>query len=140
MAFVEIYDRVSDVTADLRNLSTFNQLLRRSGVATEIGDAGPYTLLAPTNGAFDRLPDRTIGDLVKAGRRLHDTMAYHVVKGAYPEETVREMRVLRTLFGAPVSVVVTEDGGVYVGASLLIDPDIQAGNGIVHIVDSVLFP
>ncbi|HSK47056.1 MAG TPA: fasciclin domain-containing protein [Coriobacteriia bacterium] len=122
-----------------RDVSTFNNLVRRSGVIKRIDTDGPYTILAPTNAAFDLLPPGALGALVSDGQKLTAVMSYHVVKGEYRGEEIRNHDHLPTLLGDPLLVVAAEDG-VVVGGAGLEEIDITATNGLVHKIDAVMFP
>lgn len=133
------YATVGDLIADRADLTTFNNLLRRSRVIVEVDGEGPFTLLAPTNAAFDRLPQSSIGFLVDHPDRLHRAMAYHVVDGEYPTASVFEPASWPSLLDEPVSVLPAE-GGLVIGSALVVEPDLRADNGLVHVIDTVLLP
>ena len=122
-----------------RDLSTFNNLIRRSGVIKQIDMDGPYTIFAPTNAAFDLLPPGAIGALVSDLQKLTAVMSYHVVEGEYRGEDIRTQDHLPTLLGDPLLVVAAEEG-VVVGGAGLDEIDIPAINGLVHKIDAVMFP
>lgn len=130
---------VGDLLNEDPDLSTFNQLIRRSGVIKKLDEPGPFTVLAPTNAAFELLPRGAIGALVDDPRQLERTMSYHVVTGAYRGGSLREFDRLPTLYGQTVSIVVT-GAGVVVGGAGLEETDIPAANGLVHKVSNVMFP
>lgn len=131
------YSLVSEIVGERAELSTFNNLLRRSGVIVEVDRDGPYTLLAPTNDAFDRLPRGALGGLVDDADRLRRAMSHHVADGLFPTASVFESTTWPTLHGEPLFVMPAENGLV-VGSALVVEPDITADNGLVHIIDTVL--
>lgn len=133
------YATVGDLIADRVDLTTFNNLLRRSHVIAEVDGEGPFTLLAPTNAAFDRLPQSSIGFLVEHPDRLHRAMAHHVVDGEYPTAGVFEPMSWPSLLDEPISVMPAEKGLV-IGSALVVEPDLRADNGLVHVIDAVLLP
>lgn len=130
---------VADILDADPELSTFNNLVRRSGVIARLDGPGPYTVFAPTNAAFDVLPPNALGDLVEHPHRLEHVMSYHIARGGFRGGSIREFDRLPTLHGTDVSVVVTEQG-VVVGGAGLEDTDIPATNGLVHKISSVMFP
>lgn len=132
------YATVAELIEDRPELTTFNNLLRRSGVIAEISGRGPYTVLAPTNDAFDQLPEGSLGGLVADKDHLRRVMEHHVVAGEYSSASATHPTSWPTLLYDTVSVMPAENGPV-IGSALVIATDIFAGNGIVHIIDTVLF-
>lgn len=131
------YASVDELVEERAELTTFNNLLRRSGVIAEIDGDGPYTLLAPTNAAFDRLPEGALGGLVDDPDHLKRVMEHHVLDGEYPTPAAFEPTSWPTLLDEPLSVMPAENGLV-VGSALVVEPDLVADNGLVHIIDAVL--
>lgn len=131
------YSLVSEIVEERAELSTFNNLLRRSGVIADVERGGPYTLLAPTNDAFDRLPPGSLGALVGDSDRLRRLVSHHVVDGLYPTVSVYEPSSWPTLLDEPLSVLPAENGLV-IGSALVTEADLVADNGLVHVIDTVL--
>ncbi len=126
------------------NHTTLFRALRVSGLTDQASGKGPYTVFAPTNEAFDKLPAGTLDELLKpaAKARLVKMLAYHVVKGKLTLASLQDGQQLKTLAGGTLTVnkkgdtVAIVDGA---GNSATIDQaDIEATNGIVHSVDTVL--
>lgn len=128
---------VSDILGSEDDLSTFNQLIRRSGVIREIDGPGPFTLLAPTNAAFDLLPPGALGALVDEPQRLRAVMQYHVLTDEYRGEALAEFDRLPTLAGDYVSIVGAENA-VVVGGATVEDMNLEASNGLVHKLSNVM--
>jgi len=139
MAHAEEYGTVGEALADMPELSTFNHLVRRADVIVVLDKEGPYTVFAPTNAAFDRLPENAIGSMVNEPGRLEAVMRYHVVTGLHPLEGLLDGEELPTLAGLTLSVV-EADPGPWVGGSRVVRGDIPAANGRVHVIDAVMFP
>jgi uncharacterized surface protein with fasciclin (FAS1) repeats len=106
-----------------------------------LSNAGPFTVFAPTNEAFDRLPKGTVEDLLKPENKdkLADILQYHVLIGGYPEERFSDGSTLGTASGGSVKVSV-KDGKVVINDSATIIGTVEASNGLVHVVDAVLLP
>jgi uncharacterized surface protein with fasciclin (FAS1) repeats len=106
-----------------------------------LSNAGPFTVFAPTNEAFDRLPKGTVEDLLKPENKdkLADILQYHVLIGGYPEERFSDGSTLGTASGGSVKVSV-KDGKVVINDSATIIGTVEASNGLVHMVDAVLLP
>jgi hypothetical protein len=102
---------------------------------------GPFTVFAPTDDAFGRLPDGTVESLLKEENlpRLAEILQYHVVAGRVYADQALEAQRAQTLSGAPISIRVA-NGGVQVNDSRVTATDIQASNGVVHVIDAVLLP
>jgi uncharacterized surface protein with fasciclin (FAS1) repeats len=139
MAAPVMPDRVTDIVRDTPELSTFDQLLRRSKVIAEIDTDEPFTIFAPTNEAFEKLPPNTIGALIDDPPELHETVLFHVVSGLYPEAELRLESSVMTLAGVHV-LIEKMDYRTYVGGALIEESDIEAENGFVHLIDTVMFP
>ena len=106
-----------------------------------LSNAGPFTVFAPTNEAFDKLPKGTVEDLLKPENKdkLADILQYHVLVGGYREDMLTDGRTLGTASGGSVKIAV-KDGKVVINDSATIIGTVQASNGLVHVVDSVLLP
>ncbi|MAO16884.1 fasciclin domain-containing protein [Muricauda ruestringensis] len=103
-------------------------------------NAGPLMVFAPTNTAFDALPEETLNDLLKAENKdaLSNILKYHVTPGNYSKDFLKNFKKLGQANNQDVFVEVKDDD-VYVGGAKIIG-SISAGNGIVHIVDKVILP
>ncbi len=139
MATTVMPDRVTDIVRDRPDVSTFNQLLRRSKVIAEIDNDRPYTIFAPANDAFEKLPPNTLGALVADPQALHEAILFHVCEGIFPEDELREETSIMTLAGVRV-LVEAMNYRTYVGGAMIVEGDIAAENGFVHLTDTVLFP
>lgn len=103
-------------------------------------NAGPLMVFAPTNAAFDALPEGTVEDLLKPENKdaLSNILTYHVTPGNYSKDFLKKFKKLGQANNQNVAVEVKGDD-VYVGGALIV-ASIPAGNGIVHVVDKVLLP
>jgi uncharacterized surface protein with fasciclin (FAS1) repeats len=131
------YTHVSELVEERADLTTFNNLLRRSGVIKDVDRGGPYTILAPTNDAFDRLPEGALGALVDDSERFRQVIDHHIVDGLYPTASAFEPTYWPTLRGGSISLMPAENTLV-VGSAQVIERDLPADNGMVHIIDTVL--
>ena len=106
-----------------------------------LSNAGPFTVFAPTNEAFDKLPKGTVEDLLKPENKdkLADILQYHVLIGGYPSERFTDGSTLGTASGGSVKISV-KDGKVVINDSATIIGTVEASNGLVHVVDAVLLP
>jgi uncharacterized surface protein with fasciclin (FAS1) repeats len=106
-----------------------------------VSNAGPFTVFAPTNAAFDKLPPGTVETLVKPENKdkLRDILEYHVAVSTYKPEMLKEGMSLGMANGGNVKIT-NRDGKITINGSSTIIATIPATNGIVHVVDGVLLP
>jgi uncharacterized surface protein with fasciclin (FAS1) repeats len=103
---------------------------------------GPYTVFAPTDAAFKKVPKATLAKLANDKALLRSVLLYHVVKGKVPASTVVMMngKNVKTVNGASVRITV-RGGKVYLnGSTRVTKTDVMASNGVIHVVDKVLMP
>ncbi|BAM03222.1 fasciclin domain-containing protein [Phycisphaera mikurensis] len=112
-----------------------------AGLVETLKSEGPYTLLAPTDAAFAKLPAGAIADLLKPENKekLKSVLLYHVVDGKALAEDVSGMSEVETLEGSMVEVS-TEDGKVMLNDATVEAADVMASNGVIHVIDTVLMP
>ena len=119
--------------------------LLAAAAAADLVDAltgkGPLTVFAPTDEAFAKLPEGTVASLLKPENKgkLKDILLYHVVPGRIFSEQVVNLRSLKTLQGTAVNVTL-EGGAVQINQSAVLKTDIDATNGVIHVIDQVLLP
>ncbi len=129
---------VADTIAAKPELSTLSSLVVKAGLTDTLKGAGPFTVFAPTNAAFAKVPAKTMDDLGKDPAKLKAVLTYHVVPGKVMAADVKNGNA-KTVNGASLALskagdfVTVEDGMVQTA-------DLTATNGVVHVVDSVLIP
>ncbi len=112
--------------------------LEAADLAETLQGDGPFTVFAPTDDAFAALPDGTVEALLNDIPALTDILLYHVVAGQVPSSDVAGLSSAETLLGQPV-VVSTADG-VRINDAQVVLADVEASNGVIHVVDTVLLP
>lgn len=122
------------------NLSTLATALDEAGLTRTLNGGGPFTLFAPTNAAFDALPPGTLNALLANKTALTNVLNYHVVPGSYLSTRIASMSSLPTVQGQPLPVTVQPAGGVRVDSANIIQTDIAASNGVIHVIDAVMIP
>lgn len=129
------------VVLSREDLSMLATALEAAGLAESLAGEGPYTVFAPTNEAFEQLPEGTLDQLLMPENRnqLAAILTYHVVPNAALAAGVKSMDETSTLFGEPVSVSTSGDQ-VMVNDANVTETDIQASNGVIHVIDTVLLP
>jgi uncharacterized surface protein with fasciclin (FAS1) repeats len=122
-------------------LSTLVKAVTAAGLAPTLSGPGPYTVFAPTNQAFDALPAGELNDLLKPQnkKQLADILSYHVVKGEYPASSLMNGQRLTTIEGGQLTVTVN-GSTVKVNGVPVEMADVMTGNGVVHVIGSVLIP
>jgi uncharacterized surface protein with fasciclin (FAS1) repeats len=127
------------VAASDPHFSTLVKLVKSAGLAGTLSK-GSYTVFAPTNAAFAKVPKSTLAALAKDKAKLKAVLTYHVVKGRVPASKVVNLKSARTVNGASVKIAV-RNGKVYLnGSTRVTKTDIKASNGIVHVINKVLLP
>lgn len=120
---------------------TLVKALRAAGLVNALEGSGPFTVFAPTDAAFSKLPPGTLASLLKPENkaRLREILTYHVVQGDVTSAQVIHLSSAQTLDGKEVQIRV-EDGAVRVNDALVVKADIRASNGVIHAIDAVLLP
>ena len=119
--------------------TTLTTLLKRAGLVSTLEKAGPYTVFAPTDAAFKKVPKATINALLQDRATLKAVLLYHVVAGKVPAVKVVKLRSAKTANGASVRIRVS-GSNVFVNGAKVTKPDVKASNGVIHIVNRVLIP
>jgi len=137
---------VVDVAASNADFSTLVTAVESAGLADTLSGEGPFTVFAPTNEAFGALPAGTVDDLLKPenNAQLTTVLTYHVVPGAVLSSSLTDGMVVTTVEGQPLAVGVGPGGVTLTDASgntvSVAKADVQAGNGVVHVINGVLLP
>lgn len=121
---------------------SFNTLVtavKAAGLVETLKGEGPFTVFAPTDEAFAKLPKGTVEALLGDKKKLSSILTYHVVDGFVNAETVVTLDKAETLNGQSVKIMV-KDGKVMIDNALVTTTDIQCSNGVIHIIDSVILP
>ena len=121
------------------SFKTLATALQAAGLVEILKGAGPFTVFAPTDEAFAKLPKGTVEALLKDKAMLTKVLTYHVVAGEVPASEVVKLRSAKTVEGQDVSIMVM-DGKVMVGNAHVVKADVKASNGIIHVIDTVLMP
>lgn len=124
--------------AEAAGYTTFASLVRDAGLEETLNE-GTYTVFAPTDEAFDALPEGTLEDLLADEQALTDVLTYHVVEGEYMASDLEDGQTLTTVQSATLPVSIADDE-VTIGTATVVEPDIVASNGVVHGIDAVLIP
>lgn len=131
-----------DIVATAVQAGSFKTLataLEAAGLVATLQGAGPFTVFAPTDEAFAKLPAGTVEALLKDKEKLTKILTYHVVAGEVTSGQVVGLTEAETVAGikAPIKV---KDGMVWVGGAKVVTADVQASNGVIHVIDTVMLP
>ncbi len=121
--------------------TTLVTALKQADLVDVLANPGPFTVFAPTNAAFDKLPKGTLDDLMKSEKKtdLQNILQYHVTTSALKADYFKDGQKIGMVNGDNVTVSV-KDGKIILNNSATIVGSVQASNGMVHIVDGVLLP
>jgi uncharacterized surface protein with fasciclin (FAS1) repeats len=118
---------------------TLALLLEQAGLVKTLKGKGPYTVFAPTDAAFAKVPNATLEALGKDRAKLRSVLLYHVVKGRLTAAKVAKRRAVKTLNGQRLAIRV-RGRKVFVGGARVVTPDVTASNGVIHVINKVLLP
>jgi uncharacterized surface protein with fasciclin (FAS1) repeats len=127
------------VAAGDPQFSTLVKLVKSAGLAGTLSK-GSYTVFAPTDAAFAKVPKATLTALGNDKAKLRAVLLYHVVKGRVPASKVVGLSSAKTVNGAPITIAVRGKSVFLNGSTKVTKTDIGASNGIVHVIDNVLLP
>jgi uncharacterized surface protein with fasciclin (FAS1) repeats len=118
---------------------TLASLLTKAGLAGVLQGKGPFTVFAPTDAAFAKVPKATLAALAKNKAKLRAVLLYHVVKGKVTAAQAMKLHSAKTLNGKSVSIRV-KGGKVIVGGATVVKANVNASNGVIHVINKVLIP
>ncbi len=122
------------------SFKTLAAALTQAGLVETLSGPGPFTVFAPTDAAFAKIPKAQLDALVADKAALTKVLTYHVVAGKVPAAQVVKLKTAKTLNGANVSIAVVGGGVVLNGNVKVVTTDVNASNGVIHVIDSVLIP
>jgi len=123
---------------DAGNFKTLVAAVTAAGLVDTLNGTGPFTVFAPSDDAFAKLPAGTVDDLLKDKDGLTKILTYHVVSGKVMAKDVATMKSAKTVQGEEVTIDATN--GVMVNNAKVIKADIECSNGVIHVIDTVLMP
>lgn len=132
---------IVDVAVEAGTFKTLVAALTAADLVPALQGAGPFTVFAPSDAAFAKLPAGTVDALLKDKTKLAALLKYHVISGNVMAADVIKAGAVKptTLNGAPLDIKVT-GGKVYVNGAMVTTADIKASNGVIHVIDTVVMP
>lgn len=132
---------IVQVASGSKDHTTLVAAVKAAELVDALSNAGPFTVFAPTNAAFDKLPAGTVDGLLKPAKKedLIDILQYHVSVGVYKTENLQDGQVLGQVNGGNITIT-KKDGKLMVNGTATIIASIPTSNGIIHVIDGVLLP
>jgi uncharacterized surface protein with fasciclin (FAS1) repeats len=129
---------IVDTAVKAGSFTTLVAAVKAAGLVETLKGTGPFTVFAPTDEAFAKLPQGTVDALLKDIPKLKQILTYHVVSGKVMAADVVKMKSATTVEGSDLKV--DASSGVKINNSTVTTPDVAADNGVIHIIDTVLMP
>jgi uncharacterized surface protein with fasciclin (FAS1) repeats len=131
---------IVEIASGNEDFSTLVAAVVAAGLAETLSSKGPFTVFAPTNEAFAKLPAGTVEELVKPENKekLAAILTYHVVLGKVMSTDLSNGQQAATVNGQEITISI--DGGVKVDGANVVTADLEASNGVIHVIDSVIMP
>jgi uncharacterized surface protein with fasciclin (FAS1) repeats len=132
---------IVDTAVAAGSFKTLAKALQAADLVETLKGSGPFTVFAPTDEAFAKLPAGTLNDLLKPENKekLRSILTYHVVAGNVPSAEVAQMRSAKTVNGDSIDIK-TAGGSVMVDNAKVVKTDVAASNGVIHVIDAVILP
>jgi uncharacterized surface protein with fasciclin (FAS1) repeats len=121
------------------NFNTLVEALEEAGLVDTLSGPGPFTVFAPTDEAFDKVPTAVMDTLMANRTLLTSVLTYHVVSGEVMSSELENGMLVKTVEGSDVRITRDSDG-VMVDNAEVIEADINASNGVIHVIDAVMLP
>jgi len=129
---------IVETAIDANNFTTLLAAVKQAGLVDALKGDGPYTLFAPTDEAFAKIPQSQLQALLNDKKMLTSVLTYHVVADNVPSSDVVKLKQAKTLQGQ--SITINASNGVKVDNANVIMTDIVASNGVIHVIDEVIMP
>ena len=132
---------IVDTAVAAGSFNTLAKALQAAGLVDTLKGNGPFTVFAPTDAAFAKLPAGTLEDLLKPENKdkLTAILTYHVISGKVMAKDVTKLNSAKTVNGKDVKIM-TEGGKVMINGANVVSADVKASNGVIHVIDTVLLP
>lgn len=132
---------IVDTAISSGSFNTLVAAIKSADLVETLKGEGPFTVFAPTDEAFAKLPEGTLEDLLKPEnkKKLVAILTYHVVSGQVTSDKVVELKEAETVNGQSINIKV-EDGKVMVDNANVVVTDVMASNGVIHVIDTVVIP
>ncbi len=129
---------IVDTAISAGSFKTLVAAVQAADLVSTLKSAGPFTVFAPTDAAFEKLPAGTVDSLLKDKAQLTKILTYHVVSGKVTAADVMKITSAKTVEGGELTI--NTSNGVKVNNATVTQPDIMCDNGVIHVIDTVLMP
>ncbi|MEH2128446.1 fasciclin domain-containing protein [Nostoc sp.] len=129
---------IIDTATNNGSFKTLVAAIQAAGLVDTLKGAGPFTVFAPTDEAFNKLPAGTVDALLKDPEKLKKILTYHVVSGKVLAADVVKLKTAKTVEGSDVKI--DASNGVKINDATVATADVAADNGVIHVIDTVLIP
>jgi Secreted and surface protein containing fasciclin-like repeats len=129
---------IVDIAVQAGSFKTLVQAVQAAGLVETLSGEGPFTVFAPTDEAFAQIPQETLQAVLADKEKLTAILTYHVVPGKLMAADVVRSTQLQTVQGQTITV--STEGGVRVDDANVVQTDIEADNGVIHVIDKVIMP
>jgi uncharacterized surface protein with fasciclin (FAS1) repeats len=129
---------IVETAIEAGQFNTLVAAVKAAGLVETLSGKGPFTVFAPNDAAFAKIPKATLDGLLKYKAKLTAVLTYHVVSGKVMAKDVMKMKSAKTLQGG--SLTIDTSDGVKVDGAKVIQADIEVSNGVCHMIDTVLMP
>lgn len=130
---------IVDTAIAAGDFKTLAKALTEAGLVDTLKGKGPFTVFAPTDEAFAKLPKGTLDALLKDKKKLTAVLTYHVVAGKVMAADAAKLTTAKTVNGQSLTIKAGKDG-VKIDSASVVKTDIVASNGVIHVIDNVLLP
>jgi len=130
---------IVDTAVGAGSFKTLVTAVKAADLVDTLKGKGPFTVLAPTDDAFAKVPKATLEGLLKDKKALAGVLTYHVIPGKAMAADVVKLKSAKTVQGEPVAIEV-KDGEVHINGAKVVKTDIVCSNGVIHVIDAVLLP
>jgi len=132
---------VVKIASGSKDHTTLVAAIKQAELVNALSNAGPFTIFAPTNAAFDKIPKETLENLMKNENKeqLQDILQYHVYVGTIKTDMMEDGQTLNQVNGQNITIT-KKDGKIIINNAATVISSIPAANGIIHIIDGVLLP
>ena len=137
--FGDFMANIVDVASKAGSFKTLLKACTAAGLVDTLKSKGPFTVFAPGDDAFAKLPAGTVESLLKDVAKLKSILLYHVVSGKVMSSDIKGKMSVKTVNGQPIKVEAGK-GGVTVNDAKVVKADIAADNGVIHVIDKVILP
>lgn len=135
---VSMEKNIVEVAREAGSFTTLLAAVDAAGLEGTLAGGGPFTVFAPSDEAFRKLPAGTVESLLADPAKLTEVLTYHVVPGRVTAAEAAGLSSAATVQGSELPI--STDGGVHVGDASVVSADIEASNGVIHVIDRVLLP